>query len=108
MEKKLNFAGKIARVFVMNSKLSILLLFTMFAWGVFSFFITPKQYNPEIVAPAFQVITEYPGASSKEIYELVTKPLENKLSDIHGVDELMSQSIDGGVSVILVEFFEFL
>ncbi len=105
MEKKLNFAGKIARVFVMNSKLSILLLFTMFAWGVFSFFITPKQYNPEIVAPAFQVITEYPGASSKEIYELVTKPLENKLSDIHGVDELMSQSIDGGVSVILVKFF---
>ena len=54
-EKKLGFAGKIASVFVMNSRLSILLIITLFAWGIFSFFITPKQYNPEIVVPAFIV-----------------------------------------------------
>ncbi len=103
--KKLGFAGKIASVFVHNSKLSILLLFTMFAWGVLSFFITPKQYNPEIVAPAFQVITEFPGASSKEVEELITKPLEDKLADISGVEDIMSQSIDGGVSVLVVKFY---
>lgn len=101
----LGFAGKMAKVFVVNSKLSILIIISMFVWGVFSFFITPKQYNPEIVAPAFQVITEFPGASSYEVQELVTKPLEDKLADIDGVDELMSQSIDGGVSVIVVKFY---
>jgi len=104
-QDSLGFAGRIARVFVVNSRLSILIIITMFAWGVLSFFITPKQYNPEIVAPAFQVITEFPGASSKEVEELVTRPLEDKLAEISGVDELMSQSIDGGMSVVLVKFF---
>ncbi len=104
-DKKLGFAGKIAKVFVHNSKLSLLLLLTMFAWGILSFFITPKQYNPEIVAPAFQVITEFPGASSKEVEELITKPLEDKLADIDGVEDIMSQSIDGGVSILVVNFY---
>lgn len=102
---KLGFAGKLARIFVVNSKLSILLLLTMFIWGLLSFFITPKQYNPEIVAPAFQVITEFPGASSKEVEELLTKPIEDKVTDIKGVDEVVSQSIDGGVSLVTVKFY---
>ncbi len=102
---KLGFAGKIAYTFVMNRRLSLLLILTLFAWGIFSFFITPKQYNPEIVAPAFQVITEFPGASSEEVQELVTKPLENKIADIRGVDDVMSQSMEGGLSILTVKFF---
>ena len=102
---KLGFAGKLARIFVVNSKLSILLLLTMFIWGLLSFFITPKQYNPEIVAPAFQVITEFPGASSKEVEELLTKPIEDKVTDIKGVDAVVSQSINGGVSLVTVKFY---
>ncbi len=102
---QLGFAGKLAKIFVVNSKLSILLLLTMFVWGILSFFITPKQYNPEIVAPAFQVITEFPGASSREVEELLTKPIEDKVADIKGVDELISQSIDGGISIVTVKFY---
>ncbi len=102
---QLGFAGKMARIFVVNSKLSILLLLSMFLWGLLSFFITPKQYNPEIVAPAFQIITEFPGANSKEVEELLSKPIEDRVSDINGVDEIMSQSIDGGVSIVTVKFY---
>lgn len=102
---KLGFAGKIAKLFVMNSRLSILLIISLFAWGIFSFMITPKQYNPEIVAPAFNVIVAFHGASSNEIYELVTKPLEDKIKDIKGVDEVMSRTYDGGQSVVTVKFF---
>jgi len=46
---KLGFAGKLAKIFVVNSKLSMLLLLTMFVWGILSFFITPKQYNPQTI-----------------------------------------------------------
>lgn len=103
--KKLGFAGRLAKLFVMNSRLSILLIITLFAWGILSFVITPKQYNPEIVAPAFNVIVDYPGASSEEAYELVTKPLEDKIADIDGVDDVMSSTYDGGRSIVTAKFF---
>lgn len=103
--KKLGFAGKIAQIFVMNSKLSILLILFLFFSGVFAYFITPKQYNPEIVAPAFNVITQSPGASSFEIEKLITTKLEDKIHDLKGVDGTMSQSLEGGISIITVKFF---
>lgn len=103
--QNLGFAGKLAKIFVLNSRLTLLLILTLFAWGVFSFIITPKQYNPEIIAPAFQITTEFPGATEKETRLLVTKPLENIIKTIDGVDETMSVSIDGAVSIITVKFF---
>ena len=102
--KKLGFAGKMAHVFVNNARLSILLIIALFGWGVFSFFVTPKQYNPEIIKPTFQVVTEYPGATANEVEELVTKPLESKLDEMTGVDEINSRSLEGGVSMVTVGF----
>lgn len=102
---KLGFAGKLAKFFVINTRLSILLIISLFVWGILSFLITPKQYNPEIVAPAFQIITEFPAATNTEVEELITKPLENVVMDIEGVDEVLSQSIDGGLSIVTVKFF---
>lgn len=102
---KLGIFGRIAKVFVMNEKLTLLLMIFLFSWGIFSFALTPKQYNPNIVAPAFQVITEFPGATENEIFELISKPMENVVMDIDGVDVVMSESHDGGVSILIIKFF---
>ena len=104
-ELKLTIFGRIAKIFVMNEKLTLLLILFLFSWGIFSFILTPKQYNPDIVAPAFQVITEFPGATEKEVYELISKPMENVVMDIDGVDKVVSESRDGGVSILIVNFF---
>ena len=102
---KNNIFGKVAYFFVTNSKLSVLLLVTILLWGSLSYWFTPKQYNPDIVAPAFQITVQYQGASLAEVHEHVTKPLENIMSDISGVDEVLSQSYNGGTSVVVVKFF---
>jgi multidrug efflux pump subunit AcrB len=102
---KLNITGQITSLFVKNGRLSLLLLITLFIWGFFSFSLTPKQYNPRIVAPAFQVQVEYPGATRNEVLEQVTKPLENVIRDISGVEDIFSVTYHGGQTIITVNFF---
>lgn len=102
---QINWTGKLASIFVKNGKLSLLLVITLFVWGIFSFILTPKQYNPRIVAPAFQVVVEYPGASRTEVLEQVTKPLENIIRDIPEVEDIFSVTYHGGMSVINVNFY---
>ncbi|HPB81440.1 MAG TPA: efflux RND transporter permease subunit [Spirochaetota bacterium] len=100
----MNWTGKLARVFVKNGRLSLLIIITLFIWGAASFFATPKQYNPKITAPSFQIQVDYPGASRSEVLEQVTKPLEHILADIPGVDDIYSVSERGGRSVVNVNF----
>ena len=52
--------AKIAKFFIENSKLTfVLVLITIIAW-TWSYLILPKQYNPTIIVPAFQIIVEAP------------------------------------------------
>ena len=103
-DTSLGFAGKATRLFLSNQKISILTIGILIAWGALSFVLMPKQYNPEIVAPAFSITTEFPGASAKEVHTLLTKRVEDAVSGIPNVDNLSSQSIAGGKSIIIVKF----
>ena len=102
--KKLNWAGKVANIFVHNKVLSFLTILIIVAWGILSFVLMPKQYNPEIVAPAFIISTDYPNAESHEVYEWITRPMEDKISELKEVDSISSQSVSGGRSIVMVKF----
>ena len=101
----LNWTGKVSRIFVNNSRLSLLLIVSLFIWGILSYTATPKQYNPKITAPAFQITIDFPGATRNEVVEQITRPLENIISDIPEVEDIYSTSIQGGRSVIVVNFY---
>lgn len=105
MDKELNWTGRLARYFIINGKLTGILMLGLFVWGIFSFFQTPKKYNPTIVAPAFKVTVQYPGASKSEVLEQVTKPLENVITDISGVEDVYSMTMQGGVAQVFVNFY---
>jgi len=101
----MNMYGRITRYFLKNQQLSLLLVLGLVVWGVLSFLIMPKQYNPSIVAPAFSITVEFPGATGEEVYQVVTKPLEDAVNELPGVDNLYSRSTHGGRSEVIVEFF---
>jgi len=101
---KLGLAGKLTKLFLYNKVLAILTIIIIIVWGTLSFVIMPKQYNPEIIAPAFIIITDYPNASSDEVYELITRPMEDKISELTQIDTISSQSISGGRSIVTVKF----
>lgn len=105
MTQKLNFAGKITHAFVHNRPLAILVFLTAIFGGIFAYVVTPKQYNPEIVLPAFQVSVPFPGATAEEVENFVTNELEEKIADIEGVDKIYARSIDGGMAIVNVQFF---
>ena len=105
MDRQLNWTGKLAKYFIVNGKLTAILMIGLFIWGGFSFYQTPKKYNPTIVAPAFKITVQYPGASREEIVEQITKPLENVVTDIAGVEDVYSVSMKGGVAEIYANFY---
>jgi multidrug efflux pump subunit AcrB len=102
--KKLNLAGKMARLFVTNRELNILSILFIIVWGISSFIIMPKAYNPEIVAPAFIITTDFPGSTANQVQELVTRPMEDVVSELPRIDQIISHSFDGGRSVVMVQF----
>ncbi len=98
-----NVFKKLAGIFIRNKELGVLIILFIVAFGLFGFMLMPKQYNPEIVAPAFRVNTEFPGATSEEVYELITRPMEDKMRELRDVDDIYSQSMSG-YSTVLVTF----
>ena len=102
--KKLGLAGRMAEAFVKNQQLNLLAILFITTIGIISFIIIPKAYNPDIVAPAFLITTDFPGATVNQVHELVTRPMEDVISELPAIDQLVSHSFDGGQSVVMVQF----
>ncbi len=58
---------------------------------------------PDISFPVVSVVTVYKGAGPAEIERLVTKPIEEAVASINGVEEVRSFSRDS-VSMIIIQF----
>ncbi|MEZ0348339.1 MAG: efflux RND transporter permease subunit [Thermus sp.] len=58
---------------------------------------------PRLSVPVVAVSTTYPGAGPEEVAEQVSKPLEDALSTLSGVDTIGSSSTEG-FSLVFVQF----
>ena len=63
----------------------------------------PIDLMPDITMPTITVRTTYENASPVEVEELITRPIEQALSAVPGVDEITSLSAEG-VSNVRVTF----
>ena len=70
--------------------------------GVSSYFELGVTLYPNVEIPFVVVQTVYAGASPNEIEQLVSKPIEDALADLEGLDTITSYSQDG-VSLVLVQ-----
>lgn len=71
--------------------------------GLFSLAKLPIDLFPDIDTNTIMVVTMYPGASSEDIEQNVTKPLENTLNSVEHLKHLTSESREN-TSVITLEF----
>ena len=77
-----------AKFWIDNSKVTIVfLMITIFAW-IWSYIVIPKQYNPDISVPAFNIIIPAPWFSAQEVKHLVLEPLEDKVLEIKDLDHI--------------------
>ena len=71
--------------------------------GAISFTRLGLDFFPDLEFPTVSVITSYPGASSVDIENVLTRPLEQVVSAVNRVKKVTSQTSEG-VSVISIEF----
>jgi len=67
--------------------------------GLVSLTRLPVDLMPEVVFPTLNVNASYPNTGPEEIEELITRPIEEALSAVPGVEEVFSSSSEGSSSV---------
>ncbi|MBS3948170.1 MAG: efflux RND transporter permease subunit [Dethiobacter sp.] len=69
--------------------------------GAFSFINLPVDLLPEMNFPMMAVFAAYEGASPEEVEAMVTRPLEEVLATVPGIERLTSTSSQGAATVML-------
>ncbi|UOQ50196.1 efflux RND transporter permease subunit [Gracilibacillus caseinilyticus] len=63
--------------------------------GIFTYLQTPKRDIPEISQNIASISTVYPGANPEVVENEITNPIEEKVMEIEGVDNVTSASTNG-------------
>src|SRR5579859_1926874 len=103
ISRGLRLAGRIAHGFI-DSKLTPLVIIAALLLGAFSILETPREEEPQIVVPMLDVFVQMPGASSDEVAQRVSLPMERLLREVPGVEYIYSIS-HPGVSLLVVRFY---
>lgn len=102
-QEKLGISGKIAGMFI-QSKLTPLIILASIILGLFATVVTPREEEPQIVVPMADVFVQYPGATAQEVEARVTKPMEQLISEIPGVEYVYS-IIKPGMNLTIVRYY---
>jgi multidrug efflux pump subunit AcrB len=98
----LGVSGRIARAF-QSARITPLLALVAMLLGIFAVLVTPREEEPQIDVTMANVIVPFPGASVRDVEQAVATPAEQVLSQIAGVEHVMSTSRPG-VAVMTVQF----
>lgn len=96
---KLGPAGRFAGTFI-DSKLTPLFIVASLCLGAFAVLRLPREEEPQIKVPMIDIFVAMPGASSREVEQRVTRPMEKLLWEIPGIEYLYSTSSPGRSMVI--------
>jgi len=90
--------------FSVNRRVTILMLtILILLLGGISFTKLGLEMFPDMDYPVISIITTYSGASSQDVEETVTKPIETAIATVKNIKNLKSESMENA-SLILVEF----
>jgi multidrug efflux pump subunit AcrB len=98
----MGISGRIAAYFLRNSLTPLIALIAMLL-GVFATLITPREEEPQINVTMANVFIPFPGATVKDVENLVARPAEQVLSRISGIEHVYSVSRPG-MAVITVQY----
>ena len=82
---------------------TIMMILTLIVLGLVSYQKLSVELFPNVSFPIVAVSTTYTGASSQEIETLISKPIEDVVSSINGLEHVRSSS-NSGISTVLIEF----
>ena len=95
-------SGRIA-AFFQSAQITPLLALMALLLGAFAVMVTPREEEPQINVTMANVLVPFPGASVRDVEQMVATPAEQVLSQIAGVEHVMSVSRPG-MAVLTVQF----
>ena len=93
-------AGRLAAAFI-DSKLTPLFIGASLLLGLFAVWRLPREEEPQIIVPMIDVFVAMPGASSAEVEQRVTRPMEKLLWEIPGVEYIYSTSMPSAAMAVV-------
>ena len=98
-----NIAGHLAKSFLSNP-LTPILAAAILMLGYISLEIMPREEDPQIEVSGGSVIVAIPGATPREINNVVIKPLERRIREIKGVQHVYGTAMNN-FGMVNVQYF---
>ena len=97
---RLGLAGTLARAFI-GSRLTPLLVVGSVLVGLLAIVVLPREEEPQIKVPVFDIFVAMPGTTAAEVESRVSAPLERLTWEIPGVEYVYSTSQPGRAQVVV-------
>jgi len=101
--KVTDYAGRLAKTFIYNPLTPILAVFLL-AIGYLSLVVMPREEDPQISISGGSIIVPLPGATAKEVDNIIVKPLERKIREISGVEHIYGMAANN-VGIVNVMYY---
>ena len=99
----INVAGTLAKGFLRNPLTAVLGVFLLLM-GYLALSIMPREEDPQIAISGGAVIVPMPGATPKEVENIIVKPLERKLREVRGIEHIYGMAMDN-VGIVNVMYY---
>ena len=88
-------SGGLAQFCVEHREVSWLALIAVLVWGGLAYTKLGQQEDPTIPQRTAMLVTQFPGATASKVEELVSKPIERKISELKSIEEIKTTSRPG-------------
>ncbi|MDD4504608.1 MAG: efflux RND transporter permease subunit, partial [Clostridiaceae bacterium] len=86
---------------VMHKKITLFIVAFLIGFGIYSYYLLPRQEYPDITPPIAIISTVYPGASPVDVERLITSKVEEEIKELEGYDYSDSTS-KNSLSVVVL------
>ncbi len=101
--KPRDIAGKLASAFLHNPLTPVLGIFLLII-GYISLEIMPREEDPQISVAGGTIIVPMPGATPREVENIIVNPLERKIKEIKGVEHIYGIAM-ANVGIVNVMYY---
>lgn len=92
----------LTRISVNHPVFATMIMVALVVFGIYSYSRLPIEQLPDIDLPVVAVLTTYAGASPDAVENDVTKPIEDAVNTVSGIDTIQSRSYPGQSVVIII------
>ena len=92
----------ISAIAIRRPVFTVMVAFALVVLGIMGYSRLGTDLFPDVAIPIVSVVIPYPGASPAEVEQLVTKPIEDAVVSLNGIDRVRTISREGASTTIVM------